>query len=99
MLDPFMGSGSTGKAAILEGFDFIGIDREAEYCAIAEARCAHAARLPTERAASPVAARKGKGGNDSQTTRKNRIASLFDIEESDHGGSGGTARPDHDIDG
>lgn len=38
VLDPFMGSGSTGKAAKLEGFDFIGIEREAEYIQIAEAR-------------------------------------------------------------
>jgi DNA modification methylase len=38
VLDPFMGSGSTGKAAILEGFQFIGIEREAEYVAIAKAR-------------------------------------------------------------
>jgi site-specific DNA-methyltransferase (adenine-specific) len=38
VLDPFMGSGSTGKAAILEGFKFIGIEREAEYVEIARAR-------------------------------------------------------------
>jgi DNA modification methylase len=38
ILDPFMGSGSTGKAAKLEGFKFIGIEREAEYIAIARAR-------------------------------------------------------------
>ena len=38
VLDPFMGSGSTGKAAMLEGFDFIGIEREANYIKIAEAR-------------------------------------------------------------
>lgn len=38
VLDPFMGSGSTGKAAILEGFDFIGIDQSAEYVEIAKAR-------------------------------------------------------------
>lgn len=38
VLDPFAGSGSTGKAAALEGFNFIGIEREAEYFAIAEAR-------------------------------------------------------------
>ena len=42
VLDPFMGSGSTGKAAVLEGFSFIGIEREAEYIAIAEARINHA---------------------------------------------------------
>jgi site-specific DNA-methyltransferase (adenine-specific) len=38
VLDPFMGSGSTGKAAVLEGFNFIGIEREAEYVEIAKAR-------------------------------------------------------------
>lgn len=38
VLDPFMGSGSTGKAAIFEGFRFIGIERDPEYLAIAEAR-------------------------------------------------------------
>jgi site-specific DNA-methyltransferase (adenine-specific) len=38
VLDPFMGSGSTGKAAALEGFQFIGIEREAEYVEIAKAR-------------------------------------------------------------
>jgi hypothetical protein len=38
VLDPFMGSGSTGKAARLEGFQFIGIEREAEYMEIARAR-------------------------------------------------------------
>ena len=37
-LDPFMGSGSTGKAAVRGGFDFIGIEREKEYMEIAEAR-------------------------------------------------------------
>ena len=38
ILDPFTGSGSTGKAAILEDFKFIGIEREAEYIEIARAR-------------------------------------------------------------
>jgi len=46
VLDPFCGSGSTGKAAVLEGFDFIGIDKDAEYCEIARARAAHAQRQP-----------------------------------------------------
>lgn len=43
VLDPFMGSGSTGKAALREGFRFIGIEMDAEYLAIAEARIAHEA--------------------------------------------------------
>lgn len=38
ILDPFMGSGSTGKGAILEGFKFVGIEREDEYMPIATAR-------------------------------------------------------------
>lgn len=41
VLDPFMGSGSTGKAAMREGFQFIGIEMDPEYLAIAEARIAH----------------------------------------------------------
>ena len=44
VLDPFTGSGSTGKAAILERFNFIGIEREAEYCEIARARISKAER-------------------------------------------------------
>ena len=35
ILDPFMGSGSTGKAALMEGFRFTGIERDPEYFAIA----------------------------------------------------------------
>jgi len=38
VLDPFMGSGSTGKAAVREGFDFIGCELDADYHAIAKAR-------------------------------------------------------------
>ncbi len=38
VLDPFMGSGTTGKAALAEGFGFIGIERDPEYYAIAESR-------------------------------------------------------------
>jgi site-specific DNA-methyltransferase (adenine-specific) len=49
VLDPFTGSGSTGKGAVLEGFRFIGIEREAEYVEIARARIAavssHAGQL------------------------------------------------------
>jgi site-specific DNA-methyltransferase (adenine-specific) len=37
-LDPFMGSGSTGKAATRGGFDFIGIEREKDYMEIAKTR-------------------------------------------------------------
>jgi hypothetical protein len=49
VLDPFMGSGSTGCAAVLEGFDFVGIDITPEYVAIAQKRIAHyAVETPLE---------------------------------------------------
>jgi len=38
VLDPFMGSGSTGKACVYEGFNFIGIDQDLDYVNIAKAR-------------------------------------------------------------
>lgn len=38
VLDPFMGSGTTGKAAIMQGFDFIGIDIDQHYVDIAKKR-------------------------------------------------------------
>lgn len=44
VLDPFMGSGSTGKAAIREGFGFIGCELSPEYAAIAQARIDHEAQ-------------------------------------------------------
>jgi len=47
VLDPFMGSGSTGKAATINGFRFIGIERDPEYHKISEARISnqHEGRL------------------------------------------------------
>lgn len=42
VLDPFMGSGTTGVAALKEGFSFLGIEKEAEYFAISEARIGNA---------------------------------------------------------
>jgi DNA modification methylase len=38
VLDPFMGSGSTGKAAVMEGFRFIGCELSDDYVEIARAR-------------------------------------------------------------
>lgn len=62
MLDPFAGSFSTGKAAVLEGFRFVGIEQAAEYVAIGRARLRHAvrqgkrtgqSRTPSRQAAKP----------------------------------------------
>ena len=48
ILDPFTGSGSTGKAAILEGFRFIGFDMQHEYIEIAKARIEFAIQKKNE---------------------------------------------------
>lgn len=40
-LDPFIGSGSTGKAAMRERFRFVGIELDPDYIAIARARIEH----------------------------------------------------------
>lgn len=45
VLDPFTGSGSTGKAAILEGFNFIGVELTDEYLPIIEGRLKHAEEI------------------------------------------------------
>ena len=45
VLDPFTGSGSTGKAAILEGFDFVGVELTEDYLPIIEGRLSHAVKM------------------------------------------------------
>lgn len=50
VLDPWMGSGSTGRAAIKEGFNFIGIDLNPDYVTIASARIAYSFKKSTEAA-------------------------------------------------
>ena len=45
VLDPFTGSGSTGKAAILEGFRFVGIELTEDYIPIIEGRLKHAEEM------------------------------------------------------
>ena len=48
ILDPFAGSGSTGCAAMLEGFRFVGIEQDAEYCEIAARRIRYWAAQPKQ---------------------------------------------------
>ena len=45
VMDCFLGSGSTGKAAVRNGFDFIGIERDEEYINIAKARIENENRI------------------------------------------------------
>ena len=52
VLDPFLGSGTTAVAAILEGFDWIGCELTDDYLPIIEARTAWAQEQNTTQAAS-----------------------------------------------
>lgn len=63
ILDPFMGSGSTGKAAVLEGFQFVGCEREDEYMPIATARIAWAIGASDS---APAVAPAQPAANDNQ---------------------------------
>jgi site-specific DNA-methyltransferase (adenine-specific) len=56
VLDPFTGSGSTGKAAILEGFEFIGVELTDEYLPIIEGRLSHAVTQRAQAESDAVAA-------------------------------------------
>lgn len=47
VLDPFLGSGTTGMAAVADGYQFVGIEREQEYLTVATARIAAAWRATT----------------------------------------------------
>lgn len=64
VLDPFLGSGSTGRAALMEGFKFIGCEREDEYLPIAEGRI-RAALKPTVK---PAASKPKADPNPDQQT-------------------------------
>lgn len=55
VLDPFMGSGSTGKAAMREGFRFIGCELDAGYLEIARKRIAYECDKGAPKAAEPQA--------------------------------------------
>lgn len=66
VLDCFMGSGSTGVAAMLEGFRFIGVELDPEHAKVARLRIQHAAREADEASGAgggerqPVAGEPGK---------------------------------------
>ena len=47
LVDPFMGSGTTGKACGFEGYNFVGIERDSDYFEIAKARIEHAYKQET----------------------------------------------------
>ncbi len=85
VLDPFMGSGSTGKAAVLEGFRFLGIEIDEGYFEIAKRRVeAELERHPLLDSRKPGDIRESGGGPVSNQE------SVFtrDDKKSQNGGSG-----------
>jgi DNA modification methylase len=78
VLDPFTGSGTTGIAAGLEGFDFIGIEREAEYREIAEARLNWWGDQDGE--TDEILRRAGLAEKKEREAKESGQASLFDEE-------------------
>lgn len=48
VLDPFTGSGTTGCAAVLEGFGFVGVEQSSEYIEVARSRIAHWERVAND---------------------------------------------------
>lgn len=62
VLDCFMGSGSTGCAAVIEGMNFVGIEAEVDYVAIAEKRIAYWKNHPAPYVIAPVLERQLKPG-------------------------------------
>ena len=65
VLDPFMGSGTTGCAAAIEGARFVGIEREGEYITIAQERVKHWTPQPSQPSQPEQTAVKAtKAGSD-----------------------------------
>lgn len=63
VLDPFCGSGSTGIACVLEGFDFHGIELDAYHCDLSSARIAHVAGGGWEPRTEKATSEKPKQGS------------------------------------
>jgi DNA modification methylase len=82
VLDPFLGSGTTGCAAVRLGFDFIGIEREGEYVEIATRRIALAENAPRS---------KPLGSLERAEEADPRQASLFGPPRTPSAADGGAA--------
>lgn len=63
-LDPFLGSGTTGMAALYEGFDFIGIEQDENFVEIAKARIAWVEGGGKLKEKKPAKTRKPKAGDE-----------------------------------
>ena len=69
ILDPFMGSGSTGKAAVLEGFDFVGIELDPHFVEISRARIEHAEKKKESTEPVKKSSKRGKHSDGSKISQ------------------------------
>ena len=83
VLDPFMGSGSTGKACALEGFRFIGIDINEDYVKIAEARILFGLQIAAQEASERAeeAQREAEAIAEAERLAAERVARGEPVEE------------------
>ena len=80
VLDPFMGSGSTGKAAMLEGFQFIGIERDEEYMRIAKNRISAAIQSSDNANIKKLSTDTTSEERKAKTVDRFRLAALKSLE-------------------
>jgi len=87
VLDPFAGSGSTGKAARLEGFGFVGVEKEGDYLEIATARAqAELVTRPDMLERDEQADLFAKGGDAGDTQKPSGLSGRSGPPESEGGG-------------
>ena len=77
VLDPFTGSGSTGKAALLNGFKFIGCELTEDYLPIIEGRL----RFAEDNRHKPSSANAGKKRKAKVKTKPVEQPGLFEVKE------------------
>jgi DNA modification methylase len=93
VLDPFAGSGTTGCAAVLEGFDFVGCEREPEYADIAEARIAWWTKHRGDGEAAEILA-AGEARDAVEATGQESLFNVPDPPQVDRAGREGEASAD-----
>ena len=80
VLDPFMGSGTTGLACLRTGHDFVGIEREKEYLEIADARHRHHDLLTVNTPNPPVVVIKSDI-EPKEEKKDDSVSGLFGFED------------------
>ena len=78
VMDPFMGSGTTGRACVETGHDFIGIEREPEYIEIADARIRYGAMSKTGWVETVIESEAPKSGPEVVAVDEGGVFDMFE---------------------